>query len=100
MKQQRMRSRNNADGRRPCGGSYFIQPLCRSSVCSARQRKYGIQPMSPSVSAKRSDGKRCQNDAHNKSPSVYTDITLDRLIATGAGAFGAVDARCDDEPTW
>src|SRR5262245_26551161 len=56
--------------------------------------------MSPSVSAKRSSGKRCQKPAHRRSPRVKMLMADDRFIGTGGGASGAVDALFDDEPTW
>src|SRR5215211_1410582 len=100
MKQHRMRSRNSSLGRSPCGCSWPIHALWRSRVCSPRCRKYGIHPMSPSVSANLSFGKRCQKSAHSRSPSVKMLIAEDRFMGTGGGASGAVDALFEDDPTW
>src|SRR5256714_2412353 len=56
--------------------------------------------MSPSVSAKRSFGNRCQKSAQSRSPRVKMLIADDRFIGTGGGASGAVDALFDEDPTW
>src|SRR4051812_30397153 len=80
--------------------SCFVQPEWRSCTCSARQRKYGIQPMSPSVSENRSWGNRSQNVAHRRSMRVKIDIVDDDVIFTLAGASAAAGADRDDDPTW
>src|SRR5687768_224771 len=80
--------------------SCLVHPECRSCTCSARQRKYGIQPMSPSVSENRRSGNRGQNSAHSRSTKVKIDIVEDDVIFTLAGASAAAGADRDDEPTW
>src|SRR5262245_44854399 len=100
MKQQRMWVRKMSAGPVADPKSCFVQPEWRSWTCSARQRKYGIQPMSPSVSEKRNVGKRSQNSAHNNSTSVEIDIVDDSVMRTLAGASSDAAAVRDDDPTW
>src|SRR5262245_39055038 len=100
MKQHKMCSSKTRRGPPPSANACFVQPECRFCTCSARQMKYGIQPMSPSVSENFRSGKRAQNSAHNKSMRVKIDIVDDDVIFTLAGASFAAGAGRDDEPTW
>ena len=52
-----------------CEKSCAIHPEWRSRTCSARHTKYGIQPMSPSVSENFKSGKRSQKSAQMSSPN-------------------------------
>src|SRR4051794_35382615 len=87
MKQDRKCLRKTSVGPSyPLGKVAFVQPPCRLWVCSARHRKYGIQPMSPSVSEKRRFGKRSQTSDQMNSTMDSVDISGERFIATLAGA--------------
>src|ERR1700722_7737528 len=68
-------------------------------MCSARCKKYGIQPMSPSVSEKVRSGNRNQKSAHNRSPSKKMDMTEESPMPTEAGASVDVEAALDEDPT-
>src|ERR1700756_73621 len=84
----------------PFGNFALVQPLWRRRTCSERQRKYGIQPMSPSVSENRRSGESAQKVAQISSTSVKPDIIDDRLIPTLGGASADTIGALDDEPMW
>src|SRR4051794_29497606 len=101
MKQQRMCLLKTSIGPlRSPGKVCLVQPECRSWVCSARWRKYGIQPMSPSVRENLRSGKRPHRSDHSSSPSVKIVITGESIMRTLGGASFDVCADRDDEPTW
>ena len=102
MKQQRMcswkSSRRAASRPGTCAASTRVAVV---DVLGPRQRKYGIHPMSPSVSENFSVGNRSQNvgpdqlaeRGDRRSPTTAPS-------SRSAGASGDVGAPCDDEPTW
>src|SRR4029079_6889392 len=89
-----------SDGPPPLGNSCLVQPEWRSWTCSARHRKYGIQPASTSVMEILSSGKRFQKSAHISSPRVKIDMVDDIVMRELAGASGESVAERDDEPRW
>src|SRR5690242_13223187 len=101
MKHDRKWRRKTSEGPEyPSGNFARVHPLWRRKTCSARQRKYGIQPMSPSVSEKRSVGNRSHIVAQISSTIEKIDMTDDSVIATLAGASGLViePAERDADP--
>src|SRR5687768_5109111 len=100
MKQHRKCRSKISRGPVPPGKVCPVQPEWRFCTCSARQTKYGIQPMSPSVSEKRRSGNRPQKSAHSSSVRVRIDITEELVIFTLAGASLDAGAGRDEEPTW
>src|SRR6478609_12090653 len=85
----------------PLGNVALVHPPCRLCVCSARHRKYGIQPMSPSVSEKRRFGNRSHTSDQMNSTIDSVDISGERFMATLAGASVLVRMLMerDAEPT-
>jgi hypothetical protein len=101
MKQHRMLRLKMSRGLdMPSGNVCCVHPEWRSCTCSARHRKYGIQPTSPSVIENFRSGNRSQNVAQINSTTVYTEATDDAVIATLAGASAEVSVLRDDEPRW
>ena len=64
-----------------------------------RARKYGIHPMSPSVSENLSVGKRSQKVAQISSPKVASTDAAPSAMVTLGGASVDTCAPRDDEPT-
>ena len=99
MKQHNMWSLKIVVGLPPFGNSWRVQPEWRRWTCSERARKYGIQPMSPSVSENFSVGKRSQNVAQSNSPNVDSTDAAPRAMVTLGGASLDTCAPREAEPT-
>src|SRR6516162_5051856 len=63
-----------------------------------RSRKYGIQPMPPSLSAYLSLGYFCALFDQTKSAAACTMLIGESVISTSMGASSAVITIFDDEP--
>src|SRR4051812_25343585 len=74
------------------------QARCSSHTSSARSRRYGIQPIWPSLYASLSSGKRTRTPENRK--SLIDDIALPKLSVawTAGGASGEADGIWEDEP--
>ncbi len=78
---------------------FITQCFCLSSTCSARSRKYGIQPISPSDRAIFRFGYRW-NMPLNSHESIAPDVrTAPQVRLAMNGASGAICGICDDDPT-
>jgi uncharacterized membrane protein len=69
-------------------------------VRSTRSRKYGIQPVPPSVSANLMSGKFLMTRDQRMSAAVVAMFMGCSVIITSTGALGAVTTSWPDEPRW
>src|SRR5215213_6950070 len=63
-----------------------------------RSRKYGIQPMPPSLNAYLSFGCFFADSDHTKSAAACTMLMGESVMSTSIGASGAVITIFDDDP--
>src|SRR5258705_6038435 len=63
-----------------------------------RSRKYGIQPIPPSLNAYLSFGNFCADADHTKSAAACTMLIGESVMSTLIGASSAVITIFDDDP--